>query len=128
MDTQKQKAIDLLKDVIALMEEFPERYQITMPKVAEALAALESEPAVEPSEFTSSFRKLIKLSEEHLSNNKIGRLRTYGRDACDLINHQAATIKSQAAEIRTFKKRIDWLLSKPKPSMDEPESRLNPIK
>jgi hypothetical protein len=40
-------------------------------------------------EFTKRYRELIKLSEEHLSKSKIGRLRKYGREACNIIDHQA---------------------------------------
>jgi hypothetical protein len=45
------------------------------------------------SEFTKKFRELIKLSEEHLSDNKIGRLQTYGKEACKIIDTSEASRK-----------------------------------
>lgn len=57
--------------------------------IEEAIADLQ----VKPTEFTKRFRGLIKLSEDHLSDNKIGRLQTNGREACDIIDRFAAKKK-----------------------------------
>ena len=43
--------------------------------------------------FTKKFRELIKLSEKHLSKSKIGRLRTYGKEACDRLDRAEAINK-----------------------------------
>ena len=49
-------------------------------------------------DFTKRFRDLIKLSEDHLSDNKIGRLQTYGKEACDII--ETETQRADKAEAR----------------------------
>ncbi len=49
------------------------------------------QPKDQPSsKLTKKFRELIKLSEEHLSDNKIGRLQAYGKEACKLLDKSEA--------------------------------------
>ena len=59
--------------------------------IGEALDHLEQQPTAR--KFTKKFRKLIKLSEDHLSINKIGRLQMYGKEACDIIDSAEARRK-----------------------------------
>lgn len=61
-------------------------------------------------EFTKIFRDFIKISEEHPSKHKPNRLRTYGREACNIIDRQAQTIKDQAAEIKDVIKFKDEII------------------
>lgn len=61
-----------------------------------ALALLSAEQP-DAGSFVQRFRKFINLSEEHLSKNKIGRLRTYGKEACGLL--AAAEQKAKKFEI-----------------------------
>ena len=52
------------------------------------------QPKDQPSsKLTKKFRELIKLSEEHLSDNKIGRLQAYGKEACKLLDKSEASRK-----------------------------------
>ncbi len=58
------------------------------------------------SEFTKKFRELIKLSEEHLSDNKIGRLQTYGKEACKIIDTSEASRKELLEAGKAHKKVV----------------------
>lgn len=58
-------------------------------------------------EFTRRFRDFIKLSEEHLSKSKIGRLRTYGKEACDIIVRQAEQIKRLEEALKKYGRHLE---------------------
>lgn len=82
-------------------------FQRIMQLAKQALTLLRSQP--EAGEFTKKFRDFIKLSEEHLSNNKIGRLRTHGLTACDLLDAQSSELKGKEGEIEGLKERLEKL-------------------
>lgn len=69
-----------------------------------AIALLSQQP--EASELTKRLRELIKLSEKHLSNSKIGRLQTYGREVCDFSDLQAEELKDAKQEIERLKETL----------------------
>lgn len=60
----------------------------------------------EAGDFTKRFRDFIKLSEEHLSKSKIGRLRTYGKESCKIIDRQAAELKKKQ-DVTEYERLLD---------------------
>ncbi len=93
-----QKAIELLEENSHILRAIYDEKEIPMPddleklssNNAQAVTLLKQQPAAD---FTKKFHELIKLSEEHLSDNKIGRLQTYGKEACKRLDRAASTKK-----------------------------------
>lgn len=74
--------------------------------------------------FTKRFRDFIKLSEEHLSKSKIGRLRIYGREACtrlDQLEYDLQTLEAYRNQNIKQHNRIQELETDTKAQAEEIE-------
>ncbi|KKN73448.1 hypothetical protein LCGC14_0400230 [marine sediment metagenome] len=107
-----KEAIELQKEVVKFLNTISELMfsndfavvrdlKVARRRAKAVLALLEKKPEV--AEFTKRFRDFIRLSKEHSSKSKIGRLRTYGKEACDVIDRQEEKIKQLDWEIEGLK-------------------------
>lgn len=97
-----------LKSVEDCIKHYPEakKYQPLMKtrgelkQILQALASLQAPPG----EFTQGFRKLIELSKNHPSRQKVGRLQTKGLEACGHLDRLEAENKllKEALEMKSY--------------------------